>query len=150
MFTLVLALACSADTGFSASNTDPQAPSGDAVALISPGELFFEDAVVGTLYAQEINITSEGTDDLLIYSAQLVDDNTESFEIANGAGREKVTLAPQESTSFLIHLQLASDTSAYASLAIQTNDAEQLTALLSLSATPAPPEDTGDTGDTGL
>lgn len=146
MFTLVLALACSAETGFSASNTDPQAATGDAVAVISPGELFFEDAVVGTLYAQEITISSEGTDELLIYSAQIIDDNTESFEIANGAGQEQVKLEPTESTSFLVHLQLATETSAYASLALQTNDAEQLTVLLPLSATPAPPEDTGDTG----
>jgi len=152
MLTLVLALACNAETGFSSTNDDPVAPVGDAAALISPGELAFIDAQTGVLYAQEVSITSTGSDDLIIYTAQIVDDTTASFEIANGAGQEAVTVEPGDSTSFLVHLILSEPVSAYASLALQTNDAELLTARIPLSASPAPPDTgmAGDTGDTGL
>lgn len=140
-----LLLACTAETGFSSQNQDAVAASGDAIALVEPAALSFEDAQVGVLYAQELTVSSLGTDDLLVYSVQIIDDYTESYEIGNGEGAETVTIEPEASYSFLVHMTLSEDKAATASVIIQTNDADQLTIEVPATAEPA----AGDTGDTG-
>ncbi len=140
-----LLLACSAETSFSSQSRDAVASSGDAVALVEPASLSFDEAQVGVLYAQELSVSSLGTDELLIDALQIIDDYTESFEIGNGEGTETVGVAPGDSYSFLVHLTLSEAKTATASLILQTNDADQLTIEVPLTARPA----AGDTGDTG-
>ena len=137
-----LLLACSAETGFSSQSRDAVASSGDAVALVEPASLSFDEAQVDVLYAQELSVSSLGADTLLIYSLQIIDDYTESFEIGNGEGDETVSVEPEDSYSFLVHLTLAEAKTATASLILQTNDPDQLTIEVPLTARPAD----GDTG----
>ncbi len=137
-----LLLACGAETGFSSQSRDASASSGDAVALVEPASLSFDEVQVGVLYAQELSVSSLGTDDLLIYSLQIIDDYTESFEIGNGEGDETVSVEPEDSYSFLVHLTLSEAKTATASLILQTNDPDQLTIEVPLTARPAD----GDTG----
>jgi hypothetical protein len=142
---ILLALGCASNTGFSSSPTDPVAPDGEALAEFEPAELNFDAAIPGVLYAQEVTLRSVGDGDLLFYSAQVLDDFSEAFDIANGEGTTTITLEPGDETSVLVQLILPDDTAAYATVLLQTNDADQLKIEIPATATPAPP-DTGDTG----
>ncbi len=109
---ILLALGCASNTGFSSSPTDPVAPDGEALAEFEPAELNFDAAIPGVLYAQEVTLRSVGDGDLLFYSAQVLDDFSEAFDIANGEGTTTITLEPGDETSVLVQLILPDDTAA--------------------------------------
>ena len=152
MLSLFLLLGCGGETGFSTEANDPGASVGDAGIEIEPTSLIFMQAEAGILYAQDVILRSIGDEPLTVYSVQIQDDVSASFEIGNGVGAETITIEPDREDSFLVHLfMVTADAPAYATVALQTNDADNLTVHIPVEAYPLGwfGGDTGDTGDTG-
>jgi len=152
MLSLLFALGCSGETGFNTEAEDATGSIGDARLELEPASIVFTGAVAGVLAAEEVTLRSVGSEPLVIRSVQIQDDLTQSFEIGNDVGQESITIEPDREDSFLVHLLMASEEGpVYATVTLQTNDADNLTVNIPLEGYPRGwfGGDTGDTGDTG-
>ena len=123
-------------------NNDIDEVEGNAAVTWSPAELIFTDMNPGITYSQPVTMESVGEVDLRTYAARVVDDLDAAFEVYEED--TSATTAPGQIHEVLILASIEGDQPAFGSLEIETNDPDQLTFSLPVSAYP-----TGWTDDSG-
>jgi len=130
-----LALGCGNSTTFSDVNSDVGEVEGTAAVSWSPAALAFEGMSLGITYSDEVFLESTGEGPLRVYAARVIEDGDADVFSVNDEDTT-ATVNPGQSHGIMILASIDEAVTATGTLEIETNDPEQLTFSIPVSASP--------------